>query len=97
MELTLEDAIRILRRYTGKQATFTLLEEDGGRCAMGVLGGESLELRRDHVFLDGIEVREEDVGALYNLTRSQSNQIVDWNDINRHTFREIADKMEAWL
>ncbi len=53
MTLALEDAARVMRASTVQQVTGELIDSNGCRCAMGVLGGEDLGL--EHMMVTRIE------------------------------------------
>ena len=98
MTQTVQDAIRILREYTGHQIVGNLLDDGEGRCAMGVLGGSDL-VRLD----DGEECWrgkcnhvEFQIGAEFGLAGAEVEDILDWNDgQSKSSFAESRRNMRS--
>ena len=109
MTLTLEDAARVLRAWTGPKILGALIDEIGGRCAIGVLGGEELgyspaytsrngvRIEADAIFQGSLQVCTDDViGECYGMDVELVDQIEEWNDEAGLTFAEIADKLDHY-
>ena len=98
MTLTFEDAARVLRASTVEQTTGSLIEGNGSRCAVGVLGGEELGLESLHKPIFQGQGYECDfrIGKCYGMTSRMVTQIIYWNDSAILTFEEIADKIDMW-
>ena len=97
MAQTVQDAVRILREYTGPQITGNLIDEDGYRCAMGVLGGSDLVLTDDgeECWRGECDRVEFQIGEEFGLMQSDVEVILDWNDgTDKCSFQEIASRIE---
>ena len=108
--LTIEDAARVLRGYTGSQTTGSLIDLRGARCAMGVLGGEELGLDPHHgtIVFQGLTMtqymstqkaavgsNDHRIAECYDI-KGEVDMIEIWNDLFKLSFTQIADKLEYY-
>lgn len=96
MTQTAQDAVRILRAYEGEQITQGLIDHQGARCAMGVLGGADLTLDNEDICWRGLcDSVEFKIGAEFGFDDGQIEDILEWNDMGACSFNEIAARIEA--
>ena len=101
--LTIQDAIKSLREWKGKQTRYVLIDGRGDRCALGVLGGDDLKLVSSTTYSfkgdtdKGIlrDTTVDRIGEAYGIPLDLVVRMIQWNDINRLTFSQIADRLEA--
>ena len=98
MTLTFDDAARVLRASTISPITGSLIDEDGCRCAVGVLGGEELGLETpDKPIFQGDDfLCDKRIGVCYGMDYRLVTQIIHWNDSSHMTFEQIADQIDMW-
>ena len=95
--LTITDAARILRAYTGTHIRHVYLNHEGGRCAIGILGGEKLEygVRRITAQFKGSSMNiATRIGEWYGMSDEIVDDIINMND-DGASLHEIADKLEG--
>ena len=92
--LTITDAARILRAYTGTHIRHVYINHEGGRCAIGILGGEELGYGIKTQF-QGSRMRiGTRIGECYGMSDDIVNDILTMNDEGA-SLHEIADKLEG--
>ena len=95
--LTIADAARILRAYTGTHIRHVYINHKGGRCAIGILGGEELGCSVEKamtVFQGSALLIGTRVGKCYGMSDDIVNDILTMND-NGASLHEIADKLDV--
>ena len=98
MTLTFEDAARVLRASTISPIIGSLIDEDGCRCAVGVLGGEELGLETPYkpIFQGDDFLCDKRIGVCYGMDYRLITQIIHWNDSSLFSFKKIADEIDRW-
>ena len=99
--LTIQDAIKRLREWKGKQTRFVLIDGRGDRCALGVLGGDDLKRVGGGTctFKGKVGTLSNDIvsaiGETYGMQHDLVTRMIQWNDIDKSTFDQIADRLEV--
>ena len=98
--LTIQDAIKRLREWKGKQTRYVLIDGRHDRCVLGVLGGDDLKRIGSMVcsFKGKVGLLGSDtvfaIGEAYGIQHDLVTRMIQWNDIDKFTFSQIADRLE---
>ena len=95
--LTIADAARILRAYTGTHIRHVYINHKGGRCAIGILGGEELgySVEKPTTEFQGSRMRiGTRIGECYGMSDDIVNNILTMNDEGA-SLHEIADRLDV--